>query len=373
MLDNYADVVQYKYAGPNMNLQSLIKDFLEYLEIERNVSQLTIRNYAHYLERFLEFLSDAPPLSPRVKPVKTPVRSETESRQAGKSEEIALIAQDELAYANALKSVTTAKITAESIRQYRLYLSRFTDDHGLSLKRVTQNYHLIAVRSFLKYALKRDIPVVAPEKIDLPKAESRSIKFLEREQVDRLLNMPQISTPDGTRDKAILETLFSTGLRVSELCKLNRDQINFDRKEFGVIGKGRRARVVFLSDESVMWLERYLKNRDDDAPALFIRYAGKKPDEGQNVNESMRLTARSVQRLVEKYCKKARLPIKITPHGLRHSFATDLLHGGADLRAIQEMLGHKNVATTQIYTHITNPQLKEIHHKFHHKPEEAKE
>ena len=353
-----------------MNLQSLIKDFLEYLEIERNVSQLTIRNYAHYLERFLEFLSDAPPLSPRVKSVKTPVQSETESRQAGKPEDVALIAQEELAFSNALKSVTTAKITAESIRQYRLFLSRFTDDHGLSLKRVTQNYHLIAVRSFLKYALKRDIPVVAPEKIDLPKAESRSIKFLEREQVDRLLNMPQISTPDGMRDKAILETLFSTGLRVSELCKLNRDQINFDRKEFGVIGKGRRARVVFLSDESVMWLERYLKNRDDDAPALFIRYAGKKPDEGQNVNESMRLTARSVQRLVEKYCKKARLPIKITPHGLRHSFATDLLSGGADLRAIQEMLGHKNVATTQIYTHITNPQLKEIHHKFHHKEQE---
>lgn len=367
-----------------MNLQSLIKDFLEYLEIERNVSQLTIRNYAHYLDRFLVFLSDAPPLSPRVKPVKTSVRSETESRPAGKSEdrdttavstdtiadENALIAKEELAYSNALKSVTTAKITAESIRQYRLYLSRFVDEHGISLKRVTQNYHLIALRSFLKYALKRDIPVVAPEKIDLPKAESRSIKFLEREQVDRLLNMPQISTPDGMRDKAILETLFSTGLRVSELVKLNRDQINFDRKEFGVIGKGRRARVVFLSDSAVEWLERYLNDRDDDAPALFIRYAGKKPDEGQNVNESMRLTARSVQRLVEKYCKKARLPVKITPHGLRHSFATDLLSGGADLRAIQEMLGHKNVATTQIYTHITNPQLKEIHHKFHHKAEE---
>ncbi len=356
-----------------MNLQSLIKDFLEYLEIERNVSQLTIRNYAHYLERFLEFLSGAPPLSPRVKSVKTVkpgTDSQNEQVETIQQDQKELIAQEELAYANALKSVTTAKITAESIRQYRLYLARFVDEHGISLKRVTQNYHLIAVRSFLKYALKRDIPVVAPEKIDLPKAESRSIKFLEREQVDRLLNMPQISTKEGMRDKAILETLFSTGLRVSELVKLNRDQINFDRKEFGVIGKGRRARVVFLSDEAVVWLERYLKNRDDDAPALFIRYAGKKPDEGLRMNESLRLTARSVQRLVEKYCKKARLPIKITPHGLRHSFATDLLSGGADLRAIQEMLGHKNVATTQIYTHITNPQLKEIHHKFHHKKTE---
>ena len=241
------------------------------------------------------------------------------------------------------------------------------DSHGISLKRVTQNYHLIALRSFLKYLLKRDIPVLAPEKIDLPKAESKSIKFLEREQIDRLLNMPEISTQDGFRDKAILEVLFSTGLRVSELVALNRDQINFDRKEFGVIGKGRRARVVFLSDSAASWLKRYLDNREDHALPLFIRYAGKKPDDGQDPGEAMRLTARSVQRLVEKYVKKARLPIKITPHGLRHSFATDLLSGGADLRAIQEMLGHKNVSTTQIYTHITNPQLKEIHAKFHHK------
>lgn len=320
------------------DLSALIKDFLEYLEIERNVSQLTIRNYAHYLARFLGFLSGSSP-SPAVKSVKT---------------------------------VKPEDITNESIRQYRLYLSRYVDGHGISLKRVTQNYHLIALRSFLKYLLKRDIAVVAPEKIDLPKAESRSLKFLEREQVDRLLNMPEISTPDGLRDKAILETLFSTGLRVSELVKLNRDQINFERKEFGVIGKGRRARVVFLSDSAIDWLQRYLKNRDDQSNALFIRYAGKTPDEGQNFSESLRLTPRSVQRLVEKYVKKARLPVKITPHGLRHSFATDLLSGGADLRAIQEMLGHKNVSTTQIYTHITNPQLKEIHHKFHHKASEEK-
>jgi site-specific recombinase XerD len=320
-----------------MDLETLIKEFLEYLEIERNVSQLTIRNYAHYLSRFLAFLG-SDPLSPGVKTV---------------------------------KSVKPSDITSESIRQYRLYLSRFADEHDMTLKRVTQNYHLIALRSFLKYLLKRDIAVVPPEKIDLPKAESRSLKFLEREQVDRLLNMPEISTPDGLRDKAILETLFSTGLRVSELVKLNRDQINFERKEFGVIGKGRRARVVFLSESAVDWLQRYLKNRDDDSKALFIRYAGKTPDEGQNFGESLRLTARSVQRLVEKYVKKGRLPIKITPHGLRHSFATDLLSGGADLRAIQEMLGHKNVSTTQIYTHITNPQLKEIHSKFHHKKDSS--
>jgi len=314
-----------------MDLNTLLKEFLEYLEIERNVSQLTIRNYEHYLHRFLGFLSGSPP-SPAVKGVKSP-----------------------------------KDITAESIREYRLFLSRYVDPQGISLKRVTQNYHLIALRSFLKYLLKRDIAVIAPEKIDLPKAESRSIKFLEREQIDRLLNMPEISRPEGLRDKAILEMLFSTALRVSELTKLNRDQINFERKEFGVIGKGRRARVVFLSDSAVTWIERYLKNRDDTSVAMFIRYAGRKPDADDKNGESFRLTPRSVQRLVEKYAKKARLPIKITPHGLRHSFATDLLSGGADLRAIQEMLGYKNVSTTQIYTHITNPQLKEIHAKYHHK------
>ncbi len=178
---------------------------------------------------------------------------------------------------------------------------------------------------------------------------------MEREQVERLLNMP-----DNARDKAILEVLFSTGLRVSELTKLNRDQINFDRREFGVIGKGRRARIVFLSETAVGWLKKYLDSREDADVALFIRSAGKK-------DAPARLTPRSVQRLVEKYVKKARLPVKITPHGLRHSFATDLLTGGADLRAIQEMLGHKNVSTTQIYTHITNPQLKEIHNKYHRK------
>jgi site-specific recombinase XerD len=232
---------------------------------------------------------------------------------------------------------------------------------------VTQNYHLIALRSFLKYCMKRDVPVMSPEKIDLPKADSHSIKFLDRTDVDRLLNMPEISKDEGLRDKAILEVLFSTGLRVSELTSLNREQINFESREFGVIGKGRRQRVVFLSDSAADWLKRYLDKREDELPPVFIRYAGKTPDESDRTGKSIRLSPRSVQRLVEKYVKKARLPIKITPHGLRHSFATDLLSGGADLRAIQEMLGHKNVSTTQIYTHVTNPQLKKIHAQFHHK------
>src|SRR3989344_2986980 len=302
-----------------MNLNKLLIDFLEYLEIEKNDSQLTIRNYKHYLGRFLGFLGGQVP--------------------------------------------SPSDITVEKIREYRLYLSRYVDPHGISLKRVTQNYHLIALRSFLRFLTRRGIKVIAPDMIELGKAESRSIKFLEREQVEHLLNMPDGSI-EGYRDKAILEVLFSTGLRVSELVKLNRDQINLDRKEFGVIGKGRRPRVVFLSDTAVEWLKKYLEKRDDTLKPLFIRYSGKKPTQSE---ESRRLTARSVQRLVEKYVKKARLPVKITPHGLRHSFATDLLGGGADLRAIQELLGHKNVSTTQIYTHITNPQLREIHKKFHRK------
>ncbi len=328
-----------------MNLNQLLNDFLEYLEIERNVSKLTIRNYKHYLERFLTFLSGSSP-SP------TSVKSDVKSGSAGKT-----LRQ------SSGQALEPSAITAESVRQYRLFLSRFMDKHDISLKRVTQNYHLIALRSFLKYLLKRDVAVFSPDKIDLPKADSRSIKFLERDAVERLLAMPELSKKEGLRDKAILEALFSTGLRVSELVSLNRDQINLERREFGVIGKGRRQRLVFLSDTAVLWLDRYLKARTDDSKALFIRYSGKTPDDA----EALRLTSRSVQRLVEKYVKKARLPIKITPHGLRHSFATDLLHGGADLRAIQEMLGHKNVSTTQIYTHITNPQLRDIHEKFHRK------
>lgn len=305
------------------DLFQLFTEFLEYLELERNVSKLTIRNYKHYLERFLGFLGGQVP--------------------------------------------SPSDITPEKIHEYRLFLSRFSDSAGISLKRVTQNYHLIALRSFLKFLIKRGIKVISPETIELGKAESHSIKFLERDAVERLLNMPQISTPEGFRDKAILELLFSTGLRVSELVGLNRDQINLERKEFGIIGKGRRARVVFLSDMAAEWLGRYLKNRDDAWKPMFIRYSGKTPDADDKTGESRRLSARSVQRSVEKYVKKARLPVKITPHGLRHSFATDLLHSGADLRAIQELLGHKNVSTTQIYTHITNPQLREIHAKFHRK------
>lgn len=304
-----------------MTLSEAIERFLEYLEIEKNASRLTIRNYRHYLNRLLTFIAGQP------SPIDNP-----------------------------------SSISPELIRSYRLFLSRFSDDKGLTLKRITQNYHLIALRAFLRYMARIDVKALSPEKIELPKAESRSLKFLDREQVERLLNMPSLGTPQGMRDKAIMEVLFSTGLRVSELVKLNRDSVNLERREFGVIGKGGRARVVFLSERAVEWLGRYIKERTDESSPLFIRYAGKTPADSNN---ALRLTARSVQRIVEKYVKKARLPVKITPHGLRHTFATDLLSNGADLRAIQEMLGHKNISTTQVYTHITNPQLREIHKKFH--------
>jgi site-specific recombinase XerD len=346
-------------------LPTYVNDFLEYLEIERNVSKLTIRNYGHYLHRLMAFMVGLPAPVP-FSPGKDASLADSDALNAENTQQ--LEGEKEIRareYKKKLAALTPEDITAEKVHQYRLYLSRHVDEHGMSLKRVTQNYHLIALRSFLKYLLKRDIPVLAPEKIDLPKADSHSIKFLEREQVERLMNMPEISKAEGLRDKAIMEVLFSTGLRVSELVSLNRDQINLERQEFGVIGKGRRPRVVFLSQNATDWLKRYIESRDDESPALFIRYSGKKPEEDDKASKEMRLTARSVQRMVEKYVKKARLPIKITPHGLRHSFATDLLTGGADLRAIQEMLGHKNVSTTQIYTHITNPQLKEIHNKFH--------
>jgi site-specific recombinase XerD len=295
--------------------------FLEHLEVERNLSQLTVRNYSHYLRRFIEWL-----------------------KQKGQTEITAL--------------------DPDILRSYRLYLARMTDDKGSSLSKKTQSYHMIALRSWLKWLIKNDIPVMNPEKIDLPKAESRSMKFLNLDQLSRLFLQPDLAKQIGLRDRTILEVLFSTGLRVSELVSLNRDQVDLERKEFGVIGKGRRPRVVFLSDRAAEWIQRLLSTREDNWRPVFVRFSQRKPDLLAD-GEEMRLTTRSVQRLVDGYCRRARLPIKITPHGLRHSFATDLLFNGAGLRDVQEMLGHKNIATTQIYTHVTQPQLRKVHHQFH--------
>lgn len=304
------------------DLTAQITDFLEYCEIERNLSPLTIRDYRHYLEFFDSWQKENAPIS---KP------------------------QD---------------LTVDLIRKYRVYLAHFLSTNGnLPLKKVTQNYYVISLRSFLRYLVKKDLKVVTPDKIELPKAESRSLKFLDRDQLERLLAQPDTSNEAGLRDKALLEMLFSTGLRVSELCKLNTDTINLERREFGIIGKGQKQRIVFISDRAALWVGKYMEKRTDMFKPLFIRYSGSKdPTLG---SEEMRLTSRSVQRMVEKYVKSARLPVKATPHVLRHSFATDLLINGADLRSVQEMLGHKNVATTQIYTHVTNSQLKDVHKAFH--------
>jgi integrase/recombinase XerD len=304
-------------------MDRLINDYLEYLEVEKGVSPLTLRNYRHCLERFAQWLKQTHPT---------------------------------------LFNEPT-KIDLETIRQYRLYLSRLKDAYGEPLTKTTQTHHIIILRAFFRYLIKRDVPMLAPEKIELPKTESRSLKFLTAEQIETLLAQSDTSTVIGLRDRAILETFFSTGLRVSELAKLDRDQINLKTREFGVVGKGGRARVVFLSEQAAEWLARYLKTRQDDFKPLFIRYT--KGIDATKRGEKMRLTSRSIERVVEKYVQKAGLPVKATCHTLRHSFATDLLQSGADLRSVQELLGHKNISTTQIYTHITNPRLREIHQKFH--------
>jgi len=237
---------------------------------------------------------------------------------------------------------------------------------GKQLKHVTQSYHIVALRAFLRYLLvQRDIATLSPDKIELPRQASRSVAFLNPEQMERLLRSPQISNIIGLRDKAILETLFSTGLRVSELVSLNRDQVDLERKEFGVKGKGNKIRVVFLSDTAAQWIERYLQARQDHFKPLFIRYSG--ATDIQANGEKMRLTARSVERTVSKYVRKSGLAIEATPHTLRHSFATDLLISGADIRSVQEMLGHESIRTTQVYTHVTNRHLKEVHKAFHDK------
>lgn len=303
-----------------MMLSALITDFLEYLELEKNASQKTIQNYDHYLKRFLNFIHS------------------TSSGQAS--------------------DIEPSKIDLDLIRKYRLHLSRWVDPKTKKpLKRVTQNYFMIALRAFLKYLVRRDIPSLPAEKVALGRSDPRPLKVLDNDSLEILLNAPNTSKKDGIRDKAILETLFSTGLRVSELVSLNRDSINLKRREFSVIGKGGKIRLVCLSDSAALCIERYLMLRHDSFRPLFIRFQGKiDPKDNGDV---MRLTARSVQRIVEKYVKGARLPIKATPHTLRHQMATDLLINGADIKSVQEMLGHSNMSTTQIYTHVISQHLKE--------------
>ncbi len=268
------------------------------------------------------------------------------------------------------RAVKLKDLTPELIRKYRKFLNRKVSKKTKKpLKKTTQRYHIVALRSFVSFLEKQGLEVIASTRIDLGKAEGRSLKFLEEKQLRQLFSACETRTLTGLRDRAILEVLFSTGLRVSELVGLNRDQINFRTREFSVLGKGRKTRLVFLDDEAAMVLSRYLKKRDDGFKPLFVRLRGPKPDDPtqDTDGESLRLGARSVQRLMKKYVKKSGISVDASPHVLRHSFATDLLRSGADIRSVQEMLGHKSISTTQIYTHVTNPRLKEAHKKYHRK------
>jgi site-specific recombinase XerD len=294
-------------------------DFLEYLEIEQNRSQKTIRNYDHYLTRLSDFAGD----------------------------------------------IKVSDIDPELIRKWRLWLNRLGTNVSDELQKNTQNYHLIALRSFLKFCARRDIPALTADKIELARVVRKQVTFLNPDELDRLFAEPDIATLPGLRDRAILELLFSSGLRVSELVGLDREHINVKRREFMVRGKGQKDRPIFISQDAADWVQQYFDKRTDTSRVAFARYSGRKTvDTSGNFH---RLTARSVQRMVAKYALLAGITKHVSPHTLRHSFATDLLMNGADLRSVQAMLGHSNISTTQIYTHVTDPHLKSVHEKFHHK------
>lgn len=300
-------------------VKDLKNQYLEYLEIEKGRSQKTLENYGRYLDRFINFA----------------------------------------------KIETVSSLSEDVIRQYRLHLNRIRDSDNQPLKRVTQNYHVIALRNFLKYLAKIQIKAVTAERIELGKQEDRSVTFLERDELQKILESPDTKSIDGLRDRAIFSTLFSTGLRVSELCSLNKDKIDLNRGEFSVRGKGSKIRLVFLSEDSKDDIKNYLARRKDVDEALFVRI----PKGGSfSKFDNLRLTPRSVQRIVKKYTIKAGIIGKeVTPHTIRHSYATDLLRNGADIRSVQAMLGHSSVTTTQIYTHVTDKQLRDVHKKFHGK------
>lgn len=303
-------------------LQKLKTQFLEHLEIEKNRSRLTLRNYDFYLNRFLEF---------------------AKSRSCGKPSDI----------------------TLDLVRNYRLSLNRRRDRFGREMKLATQNYHIIALRSFLKYLSKIDVKSLPAEKLDLPKTPGRQIAFLEPDDLNKLLSAPAREKNElvALRDRAILETLFSTGLRIGELVNLKRADVNLKKDELPVRGKGDKIRVIFFSDRAREALKNYLMRRQDNSLALFIRHN----NIAFKFNDQKPLSARSVERLVKKYALITGISGRITPHTLRHTMATDLLMAGADLRSVQEILGHSSITTTQIYTHVTNRRLKEIHRKFHGK------
>lgn len=308
-----------------MYVSDLIEDFLEHLEIERGRSTKTVENYRLYLERFLDIALE-------------------------------ITGKDEL---------KASDIDKELLRKYRLKLNRYGSDNGSDdLKAITQAYHLIALRGFLKYLVKRDIKSLDPSLVELPKVVRKQVTFLHYDEVEEMLDQIDLSTESGLRDRAIIELLYSGGLRVSELVGLNRDSINLAKKEFMVRGKGSKDRPIFISDACADRLADYLDARTDSLPALFLNNS-RNLQAVDTSGDYRRMTARSVERIVEKYARMAGITKHVSPHTLRHSFATDLLMNGADIRAVQSLLGHADISTTQIYTHVTDAHLKEVHKKFH--------
>ncbi len=305
-----------------MSLFELKNRFLEYLEIERGRAKKTIENYDHYLSCFLEW-----------------------------------------------SGVNEAKdITESRVREFRLLLNRFVDKKGHNLKKITQNYYIIALRSFLKYLSRNDIETLPAEKVEVGKTSMREVDFLESDEVERIIEASTGDSFKSLRDKAILELLFSGGLRVSELININRDKLNLKTQEVVVRGKGDKLRVIFVSDRAKEVLQKYLDKRTDIDPALFVRdEKALKKFKKKEKGTGLRLTPRSIQRIVKYYATKAGIVKDVHPHTLRHSFATDLLSNGADIRSVQVMLGHSSITTTQIYTHVTNQKLKEVHKNFHRK------
>lgn len=315
MSENKTNSEQKKTVG------QLVQKFLEYSEINKNQSLKTLENYRHYLDRFGRFVG---------------------------------------------KDLDIGKIDLDMVDKYRLYLNRLQDANNEPLLTVkTQAYHVIALRAFLKYIVKQDIQSLAPDKIELGKMPGRTVDFLEREELEKLFEAIDQTKMTGKRDFAILRTLYSTGLRISELVRLNKDDINLESREFKVIGKGSKYRIVFLSQDAAVAIGDYWASRKDDLKPAFINHGRGKKMDGMNLNERKRLTATMVQFVVRNYAKAAGIVKKVTPHKLRHSFATELLKNGADIRSVQDMLGHSSITTTQIYTHLTNRHLKEIHDKYH--------
>ena len=298
-------------------MSELMLDYIEHLEVEGGRSAKTAENYKLYLDRLVEFSGDMP----------------------------------------------VVNITTEYVRKYRLWLNRYKNHNDDELSLMTQNYHLIALRGFLNYLSKRDIKSLSPEKIELPKIARKQVTFLYYDEIERLLDQIDINDKVGLRDRAIIELLFSSGLRVSELVNLNRDHVNTVRREFMVRGKGQKDRPIFISQSASQQVENYLQSRNDNLPPLFINYS--RNNSANTTGDYKRISTRSIQRIINKYARLAGITKHVSPHTMRHSFATDLLMNGADIRSVQSMLGHSSISTTQIYTHVTDEHLREVYEKYH--------